>query len=146
MTRRIQGDTLVPQPVLVDGQGYRAEPSTEDELIRELRRIDADARARHQPLVATIYADSDADDPSLLSIGLGADDSVLVYSSGHANDDEGFSAGPRTDDTTEVTFRYGSGHSEYLGWMLIAAPDAYAAAAEFYHTGQRPTNVRWAQL
>jgi hypothetical protein len=41
--------------------------------------IDAQARKHGQPLIATIYAD----DLPLLSIGLGADDSVLVYSSGH---------------------------------------------------------------
>ena len=76
----------VPDRVLVDGQGYSVVPHTEDELLRELADIDAQARKQGQALIATIYADRDADDPPLLSIGLGADESVLVYSSGHWND------------------------------------------------------------
>lgn len=108
-----------PPKGLVDGQRYSAVPRTEDELVRELADIDAQARKQGQPLVATIYADGDADDPPLLSIGLGADESVLVYSSGRWNDEGRFSRGPRTGDTTEIAFRYGTGYSEYLGWMLI---------------------------
>jgi hypothetical protein len=51
--------------------------------------------------------------------------------------DSGYSKGPHTDDTTEVTFRYGTGYSEYLGWMLIPKDTAYAAAVEFFRN--RPT-------
>jgi hypothetical protein len=136
----------VPDRVLVDGQGYSVVPHTEDELLRELADIDAQARKQGQALIATIYADRDADDPPLLSIGLGAEESVLVYSSGRWNDEGGFSKGPRTDDTTEIAFRYGTGFSEYLGWMLIPKDTAYAAAAEFFRTGQRPTTVEWGDV
>lgn len=136
----------MPERVLVDGQGYSAVPRTEDDLVRELTEIDANARKQGQPLIATIYADRDADDPPLLSIGLGADESVLVYSSGRWNDEGGFSKGTRTDDTTEVTFRYGTGFSEYLGWMLIPKETAFTAAQEFFRTGQRPTSVEWGDL
>lgn len=109
----------MPDRVLVDGQGYTAVPHAEDELLRELADIDAQASKQGQPLIATIYADRDADDPPLLSIGLGGNESILVYSSGHWNNESGFSKRPRTGDATEITFRYGTGHSEYLGWMII---------------------------
>jgi hypothetical protein len=132
--------------VLVDGQGYTVVPDTEDELVRELADIDAQARKQGQPLIATIYADRDADDPQLLSIGLGTDESVLVYSSGRWNEEGGFSKGPRADDTTEIAFSHGTGFSQYLGWMLIPKETAYAAAAEFFRTGQRPTSVEWGDI
>lgn len=132
--------------VLVDGQGHRTAPHTEDDLVHALTGIDATAREQGQPLIATIYADRDADDSPLLSIGLGGADSVLMYSSGRWNEDDGFSKGPRADDTTEVSFRYGTGFSEYLGWMLIPTETAYAAAREFFRTGQRPTCIQWGNL
>lgn len=135
-----------PERALVDGQGYHAVPHTADELLRELTEIDTNARKRGQPLIATVYADRDADDSPLLSIGLGADESVLVYSSGRWNDESGFSKGTRTGDTTEVSFQYGTGFSEYLGWMLIPKETAFAAAQEFFRTGQQPTCVEWGDL
>jgi hypothetical protein len=116
---------------------------TGDEFLRELTEIDTNARKQGQPLIATIYADREADDSPLLSIGLGADESVLVYSSGRWNDESGFSKGARIDDTTEVSFHYGTGVSEYLGSMLLPKETAFAAAQEFFRTGHQPTCVEW---
>jgi hypothetical protein len=68
------------------------------------------------------------------------------YSGGRWNDESGFSKGTRTDDTTEISFRSGTGFSEYLGWMLIPKETAFAAAQEFFRTAQQPTCVEWGDL
>jgi hypothetical protein len=53
-----------------------------------------------------------------LSIGVGADEGVLVYEQG---DDEngGYSKGTRAGDNTSVTFAYGTAPTGYLAWMPI---------------------------
>jgi hypothetical protein len=64
-------------------------------------------------------------------------------STGGWSGEGGFSKGPRTGDTTEIGFRYGTAVNEYLGWMVIPKQTAIAAALEFFHTGKQPTNVEW---
>lgn len=139
-------DPVVPQRVLVDGRQYRSTPKSEQDLLDHLAAVDASARKDGEPLIATLYFDADADDTPFLSLALGADESLLVYSSGKWNDEDGFGKGPRTDDTTVVEFRYGTTVNEYLGWMLVPKQTAYAAAQEFFRTGQRPTVVEWGDL
>jgi hypothetical protein len=78
-----------------------------------------------------------------LGIGLGAEDSVLVYSAGAWSGAGGHSRGARSGDTREVGFRFGTATNEYLGWMLIPKAQAFAAAKEFFRTGERPACVEW---
>jgi hypothetical protein len=136
----------MPERVLVDGLGFELTPTTEEDLLRGLTEIDAAARKRGQPVLATLYANATDEAPPSLGIGLGTDDSVLVYDAGNWSGEGGFSKGLRTGDTTEVGFRYGTAVNEYLGWMLIPKETAYTAAAEFFRTGQRPTTIEWEAL
>jgi hypothetical protein len=136
----------MPQRVLVDGLNYRSSPQTEQELLHDLADIDERARKDAEPLIATLYFDADGDDTPFLSLALGTDESLLVYSSGGRNDESGFSRGARADDDTVVEYRYGTAINEYLGWMLIPKAAAYAAAEEFFRTGRQPTNVEWGDL
>lgn len=136
----------MPERVLVDGLGYELTPQSEDDLVRGLTEIDAAARERGEPVLATLFANATDDAPPSLGIGLGADDSVLVFDSGDWSGEGGFSKGPRTGDTTEVGFRYGTAVNEYLGWMFIPKQAAFAAAREFFRTGQRPTTVEWGTI
>jgi hypothetical protein len=131
--------------LLTNGNGYNIYPSTEQELLDGLAEIDQRARQEARPRVAVLTADADADDAPYLTIALGAEDSVLVYEAG---DDTtgGYSQGNRTGDTTEITYAYGTGTAEYQSWMLIPADAARQAAAEFFHTGQQPTNIVWGDL
>jgi hypothetical protein len=133
----------VPDRELVDGDQYRSNPQSEDDLVHDLAEIDARASKDAQPLIATLYYDAEPDDTPFLSIGLGARDSVLVYSSGLRNEEGGISRGPRTGDTTEFPFRYGTVTNYYLGSSLIPKETAFEAAREFFRTGQRPTCVEW---
>jgi hypothetical protein len=139
-------ETVVSERVLVDGRGYEVTPGSEEELVRGLSEIDAAARKRGQPVIATLYANGTDEDPPSLGIGLGGDDSVLVYSAGNWSGEGGFSKGTRTGDTSEVQFGYGTAINPYLGWMLIPAQTAIAAAIEFFHTGEQPTSVVWGDL
>jgi hypothetical protein len=104
----------VPERVLVDGLGYELTPESEEDLLRGLTEIDAAARKRGEPVLATVYAKATDEAPPSLGIGLGADDSVLVYDAGDWSGEGRFSKGPRTGDTTEVGFRYGTAVNEYL--------------------------------
>jgi hypothetical protein len=128
--------------MLSNGNGLDLFPTSEDDLRRGLTTIDDLARSEARPRVAVLTADADADDAAYLCIGLGTDDSVLVFEQG---DDEhgGYSKGARAGDGTPVSFAYGTGTAEYLAWMLIPKATAIAAAAEFFRTGQQPTGVEW---
>ena len=110
--------------------------------MRGLTDIDELAQRENRPRVAVLTSDADAEDAPYLTIGLGNADSVLVFEQG---DDEhgGYSRGSRVGDTSEFSFAFGTGSSEYLGWMLIPKQTAIAAALEFFHTGEQPTNVEW---
>jgi hypothetical protein len=136
-------ETALPERVLVDGLGYELTPKSVEDLVRGLAEIDAAARERVEPVLATLYANATDDAPPSLGIGLGAEDSVLVYDAGNWSGEGGFSKGSRTGDVAEVGFRYGTAVNEYLGWMLIPKEAAFAAAQEFFRTGQRPTTVEW---
>jgi hypothetical protein len=135
-----------PEWSLVDGCGYELEPRSEQELVRALKKIDALAKKRAEPLVATLYAPIAAEEPPWLSIGLGADESVLVHADGDFSGEGGYSKGTRIGDETEVAFRYGTTFTEYQAWMLIPKQAAIAACCEFYRTGVRPTCVAWQEL
>src|SRR5215813_12313687 len=106
---------MVPERVLVDGLGYELTPESEDDLLRGLTEIDDAARQRGEPILATVYAGATDEAPPSLGVGLGADDSVLIYDAGNWSGEGGFSKGPRTGDTTEAGFRYGTAVNEYLG-------------------------------
>lgn len=136
----------MPDRVLVDGRDHRSHLQTEDELAQQLADIDTAAQRDGQPLIATLYYDADADDPPFLSIGLGAVDSILIHTSGLANNESGFSRGPRDGDTTEVLYRYGTTINAYQRWMLIDKHVAINAAKEFFRTGRRPTDIQWADI
>jgi len=147
MTSDLLARAVLPERVVIDGLGKRVVPHTEDDLILELTQIDATVREQGQPLIATLYADRDATGPPLLSIGLGAGEAFwFIPVAGVKTRVVTYSKGPRPDDGSEVAFRYGTGFSEYLGWMLIPKQTAYVAAIEFFRTGQRPTSVEWADL
>lgn len=136
----------MPVRVLVDSDGHRITPDSENELLRALTAMDSDARASGKPQIATLFADRDDIQTATLAIGLGADDSVLVYADNRRDTEDCFSKGPRTDDTTEVSFRYGTGHGEFYGWMLIPTTTAFTAAREFFRTGAKPTAVEWGDI
>jgi hypothetical protein len=128
--------------MLTNGNGFDVFPESDDDLLRGLTEIDELARRDNRPRIAVLTSDAEAQRAPYLSIGLGAPDSVLVFEQG---DDEqgGYSRGPRVGDVSEVSFAYGTGSSEYLGWMLIAKQTAIAAAVEFFRTGKQPTSVDW---
>jgi hypothetical protein len=132
--------------VLGDGLGHDLTVVTEEDLTRGLDEIDRAARDRGEPLTAMLYPDTDAADPPHLSIGLGSDESVLVYSAGNWSGEGAFSKGPRDGDTSEHFFRFGTATNQYLGWMLIPKSAAYAVAVEFFHTGQQPSCVEWGDV
>ena len=139
--QRFEGkDTTVPERELVDGDQFRSNPRTEEDLARDLTGIDTRATV---PLIATLYYDAEPEDTPFLSIGLGAPDSVLVYSSGLRNEQGGISRGARVGDTTEHPFRYGDVTNHYPATALIPKQAALQAAREFFRTGQRPTGVDW---
>ncbi len=131
------------RPVLADGRGNDVIPASEEELVSALKRFDATFREEREPRIAVIQANPDNEDTPKLSIGLGADESTLVYDEG---DQGAYSQGPRTGDDTEVGYAYGDGYSEFLGWTLVSKDAAIAAAREFFRTGRRPTNVAWKDL
>ncbi len=94
----------VPERVLVDGRAYRSSPRSEDELVQSLTEVDERARKDGEPLIATLYLDAGGDDTPFLSVGLGANESLLVYSSGKRNQESGFSKGPRADMRPRSSF------------------------------------------
>jgi hypothetical protein len=128
--------------MLTNGNGFDLFPESDDDLLRGLTEIDELAQRENQPRIAVLTSNADAEDAPYLSIGLGAQESVLVFEQG---DDEhgGYSRGSRAGDSSEVNFAYGTGSSEYLAWMLIPKQAAFAAAVEFYRTGKQPTSVEW---
>jgi hypothetical protein len=138
-------EIMMARWALTNGNGYDVFPTSEDDLCRGLAHADALARDEGRPRVAVLTPDPDAEDVAYLCIGVGADDSVLVYEPGD-EDDGGYSHGTRVGDTTPVTFAYGTTPTEYLAWMLIPKETAFAAAAEFFRTGKRPDSVAWADL
>jgi hypothetical protein len=101
---------------------------------------------RHAAGLDNLYANATDDAPPSLGIGLGTDDSLLVYDAGNWSGEGSFSKGPRTGDTTEIGFRHGTAVNEYLGWMLIPKEAAYRAAQEFFRTGRQPTCVEWGDV
>ena len=134
------------QRVLVDGLDHRSSPQSEEELLAHLIRIDTAARQRAEPLIATVYANADDEDSSYLSIGLGSEDSVLVFASNRRSGAGGYSKGPRIGDTTEIHFRYGTDFGFFEAWMLIPKDLALVAATEFFRTGRQPSSVQWEEL
>jgi hypothetical protein len=130
--------------MLSNGNGRDVFPASEEELVRGLSEMDALARREGTPRLAVLTADADADDAPYLSIGLGSDDSVLVYEGSEAQG--GYSKGTRTDDNSAIFFAYGTGTSEFLGWMAVSKQQAFEAATEFFHTGKQPSCVEWVDL
>jgi len=131
--------------MLTNGDGYDLLPASDDELRRGLAEVDALARGEGRPRVAVMTPDSDADDVPYLAIGVGSDESVLVFEQGD-EENGGYSKGIRAGDNTPITFAYGTSSTEYLAWMLIPKEAAYAAALEFFRTGQRPTSIEWGDI
>jgi hypothetical protein len=127
---------------LTNGNGYDLPIGSEDDLIRGLAEVDKLAREEGRPRVVVLASEIDAEDAPYLSIGVGSDDSVLVYEEGDG-EGGGYSKGPRTGDRTPVTFAYGTAPTEYLAWMLIPKEDAFEAARQFHRTGAQPSNVEW---
>jgi hypothetical protein len=128
--------------MLTNGNGYDLVIKSEDDLIRGLGEVDGLARDEGRPRVVVLASDIDAEDAPYLSIGVGADSSVLAYEEGDG-EGGGYSKGPRTGDKTSVTFAYGTAPTEFLAWMLIPKADAFEAARQFYRTGTQPTNIEW---
>jgi hypothetical protein len=127
---------------LTNGSGYDVHIKSEEDLIRALAAADGLARDEGRPRVVVLASDIDAEDAPYMSIGVGSDDSVLVYEAGDG-EGGGYSKGSRTGDKTAVTFEYGTAPTEYLAWMLIPKEDAFEAARQFYRIGTQPTNVEW---
>lgn len=132
----------MPRWTLSNGNGYDLSIGSEDDLVRGLAEVDKLAQDDGRPRVAVLASDIDVEDAPYLSIGVGADDSVLVFEEGDG-EGGGYSKGPRAGDRTPVSFAYGTATTEYLAWMLIPKQDAFEAARQFYRTGEQPTNVEW---
>jgi hypothetical protein len=126
--------------LIADGRGHDVFPESEEELVAELRRFDAQFRAEGEPRVAVIYADWRAEVTPQLSVGLGADDAALAYDDGDAS---ARSLGRHRDDASEIEYEWGTGTVEFLGWSRISLEDAITAAREFFRTERRPTTVDW---
>src|SRR5256885_623750 len=92
--------TTVTRWMLSNGNGRDVFPASEEELVRGLTEMDAQARNEGKPRLAVLTADADADDAPYLSIGLGSDESVLVYEGHEAQG--GYSKGTRTDDNSTM--------------------------------------------
>jgi len=126
--------------MIADGRGYDVYPASEEELLDELRQLDDKFRAERAPRLARIFADSEADKPPKLWIGLGANEATLVYEHGLSSST---SRGRRRNDQREIGYEFGNGYSEFCRWTLVSKEDALAAAREFFQTGRRPTNLDW---
>lgn len=131
---------------LTNGNGYDAFPESVDGLRRGLLEVDALARIEGRPRVAVLSSDSDAEDVPYLSLGVGSDDSVVVFEPGNDEQEGGYSRGTRIGDDSPVTYAYGTASTEYLAWMLVPSDTAVAAAVEFFRTGKRPTSIEWGDL
>lgn len=132
--------------MLTNGNGYNMFPESMDELRRGLSEVDALARSQGRPRVVVLTPDGNAEDVPHLSVGVGSDESVLVFEPGDHGSGGGFSKGARTGDTTEVWFAYGTGDTPYFAWMLIPTDTAFAAVVEFFRTGERPTSIDWGDV
>jgi len=130
-------------PMIADGRGNDVVPASEEELLAELRRLDAEFRSEKEPRIVVIYADRVAEVTPTLSLGLGADEATLVYDDGLSS---AYSRGRHPDDESEIGYEYGDGYSEFPGWTRVSLPDAFAGAAEFFRAGRRPTNVDWVEV
>jgi hypothetical protein len=131
------------RPMIADGRGHDVFPTSEEELLAELRRLDDEFRAEGEPRIAVIYGDPEAEVTPKLSIGLGGDDATLCYDHGLSS---ACSRGRHRDDESEIGNAYGDGYSEFRGWTRISREDALSSAREFFRTGHRPTNVDWVDL
>jgi hypothetical protein len=138
-----RGSTAVTRWMLSNGAGFEVFPASPDDLVRGLVEIDLLARTAGQPRMAVLTADADAEDAPYLSIGLGGQDSVLVFEGGQQG---GYSKGARSGDDSPVFFAYGTGTGEYLGWMAVSKQQAFEAAQEFFRTGKQPSCVDWEDL
>src|SRR5262245_14134960 len=127
-------------PIITDGRGHDVIPTSEAELVEELRRLDAEFRGAGEPRIVVIYGDAQSVESPRLSIGLGADEATLVYDEGLSG---AFSRGRHRDDESDIGYEYGDGYSEFPGWTRIPREDALGGAREFFRTGRRPTTVDW---
>lgn len=96
-------------PLLADGRGYDIFPHTEEELVNGVMDMDARFRKEGEPRLAVLFYQHEEKDTPRLSIGLGADESVLGFDTGDMNDTGALSKGPRVGDQEEVGFAYGDG-------------------------------------
>ena len=131
------------RPLVADGRGYDAKPTTEQELVAALQDMDTQFRAEGDPRLVVIFAYPEVPDTPRLSIGLGANESVVTYDESIETGEGAISLGPRVDDHSDVGFSYGTGYSGFLASHLVPKDDAIAAAREFFRTGRRPTNLDW---
>ena len=158
---RDEGRRLMAGPLLADGRGHDVFPASEEELLAELRRFDAEFRAEGEPRIVVIYGDPEDKGTPKLSIGLGADEATVCYDHGLSS---AVSCGGRRGDKSkvanamrsrlkpplqrrgrhrEIFYAYGDGHAEFFAWSRISREDALSSAGEFFRTGQRPTNIDW---
>lgn len=127
--------------LLGDGRGWDVVPSSEKELVSALRKFHTAFRSEGEPRIAVIWLNPDDDEPPHLSIGLGADECVVCYDD--LSNGESWCARGRRLSTEEICFAYGTDYSYFAKWMLIRRETAFAAAAEFFRSGRRPSNLEW---
>jgi hypothetical protein len=80
-----------------------------------------------------------------LSVGLGLKESVLSWVPAGGDPPYFTSEGNLQADGT-VVFFYRGDWSEFPRWSAIPVEAAREAVSEFWHTGQRPTSVKWEEV
>lgn len=107
-----------------------------DELQSLLRELDR--RFAAKPAMVDVESPTGA----VLTLGLGAEGSVLSYNEDPDRPPYYASRGKQDGDGT-VWFDYQGSASEFPVWQVIPISDALKAAGEFCRTGSQPKIVRW---
>lgn len=120
----------------VEWDGEARNLSSCDAVKKLLRELDRDFADR--PKMVDIVAPSGA----VLTVGLGAEGSVLSYSENPDRPPYYASRGQQSGDGT-VWFDYQGSASEFPVEQVVAVSRAMEAAEEFCRTGSRPKVVEW---
>jgi len=131
----VNGD--LEQPLTLQWLEVReSQVTSQEELDRELDRLNAEASASEPMIVSAIHPGG-----AVLSIGLGRDSSYLNFA---ASPDPPYysSLGDEAADGV-VEFAYGGQPTEYPRNALVPLNVAREAARKFLKTGERPSGLRW---
>jgi Immunity protein Imm1 len=126
-------------------QGGELEVASPDELRIRLEELDRAAAEASAPTIVDIT--ENGDDGPILSVGVGREDSVLVWV--EYRDGEPFSMlskGGRDDERPLVRFSYAGEASGYPPNALIPKEQAWEAARRFFAARSLPDNVSWERV